>query len=108
MKKSFTLMEVLIATLILALVGVGALSLITQSISLIKESRDMVNASLIGENIAARDLLGLLPQWKIEGEQGIFKWKREVFPTQLPRIKLCKYIISWEGGKIEFLIVKEQ
>ncbi|MCD6364182.1 MAG: prepilin-type N-terminal cleavage/methylation domain-containing protein [Synergistetes bacterium] len=108
MKRSFTLMEVLIATLILALVGVGALSLITQSVSLIKESQDVLNATLLGENIATRDLLGLLPRWKIEGEQGIFKWKREIFPTQLPRIKLCKYTISWEGRKIEFVLVKEQ
>lgn len=108
MRKSFTLMEVLIATLILALVGVGALSLITQSISLIKESRDMVNASLLGENIATRDVLGLLPQWKIEGEEGIFKWKKEISSMHLPHIKLYKYIISWEGGKIEFFIVKER
>ncbi len=108
MRKSFTLMEVLIATLILALVGVGALGLITRSISLIKESHDMLNATLLGENIATKDLLGLLPRWKIEGEQGIFKWKREIFPTQLPHVKLCKYIISWEGRKIEFIIIKEQ
>ena len=108
MKKAFTLMEVLIATLILALVGVGALSLITQSVSLVRESQDLLKATLLGENLASKDLLGILPEWKIEGEQEGFKWEKEVIPAQISNLEFHKYIISCGGRKIELFIVKSR
>lgn len=73
MRSSFTLIEVLIATLILALVGVGTLSLITQSVSLVREARDLILLTLIAEDLATRDILDLLPDWEVRGEKEGFK-----------------------------------
>lgn len=108
MKSSFTLIEVLIATLILALVGVGVLSLVTQSISLVREARDLISLTLVAEDLTTRDILGLLSDWEVSGEKEGVKWSREVIPTQVPIIELRKYKVSRGGREIEFTIVKRR
>lgn len=108
MKNSFTLIEVLIATLILALVGVGVLSLVTQSISLVREARDLISLTLVAEDLTTRDILGLLSDWEVSGGKEGVKWSREVIPTQVPIIELRKYKVSRDGREIEFTIVKRR
>lgn len=108
MKSSFTLIEVLIATLILALVGVGVLSLVTQSISLVREARDLISLTLVAEDLTTRDILGLLSDWEVSGGKEGVKWSREVIPTQVPIIELRKYKVSRDGREIEFTIVKRR
>lgn len=107
-RSCFTLIEVLIATLILALVGVGTLGLVVQSISLIRESRDMVYMTLVLEDLVTRDILGLLPEWEMSGERDGFKWLRETIPTQLPILVLHKYTVNYNGRSIDFVIVKRR
>ncbi|MCS7233024.1 MAG: hypothetical protein N3C62_00690 [Synergistetes bacterium] len=108
MRSSFTLIEVLIATLILALVGVGTLSLITQSVSLVREARDLILLTLIAEDLATRDILDLLPDWEVRGEKEGFKWSREIVSTQISAIELRKYTVSKGGRSVDFLVVKRR
>lgn len=108
MRKSFTLIEVLIATLILALIGVGALSLVTRSLSMVREARDLLSITLVAEDLVSRDLLGLLPEWEVRGEREGFKWEREKISTQIPTVVLYKYTVTGGGRSVDFIIVKRE
>ncbi|GEM_PF-2246399 len=108
MRGAFTLIEVLIATLILALVGVGVLSLVTQSISLVREARDILSLTLVTEDLVTRDILGMLPDWEVRGEVEGFKWSKEAIPTQLSVFELRRYKVSKEGREVDFIIIKRK
>lgn len=108
LKNSFTLIEVLIATLILVLVGVGVLALVTQSISLIREAKDIISLTLIAEDLVTRDILELISDWEVSGEKEGAKWLRETISTQIPMIELRKYKVSRGGREIDFIVVKRR
>jgi len=108
MRSSSTLIEVLIATLILALVGVGALSLVTQSVSMVREAKDLLSMTLVAEDVVTRDLLDLLPEWEVSGEREGYKWSREEISTQIPNIVIRKYTVSSGGKSVDFIILKKE
>jgi prepilin-type N-terminal cleavage/methylation domain-containing protein len=112
----FTLLEVLIATAILAVTVVTLLGLHARNLALAAETADLTAAGVLAENvIAAAQLEPLLGEGVLEGDfsekrdddsenvvyggpdSSRFEWSREVLPTLLPALKQVRVRVSLDG-----------
>ena len=110
-ERGFTLLEVMIALAILALVGVAFLRAQASSVRLVNESVQVSLATLLAKEKMA----------EMEGEQNLepgkksgtseeawmtFRWEQKVTPADIPLLRKLEVAVSWmEGGgerRVEF------
>ena len=105
-KNGFTLLEVMIALAILALVGVAFLRAQAGSISLLDESSQISLATLLArEKMAELEGAGFPEVGKSEGAGGEafprFRWEQTVTPTELPVLRKGLVRVLWRDGSRE-------
>jgi general secretion pathway protein I len=98
-KSGFTLMEVMIATAILAIALVAVFQSQSQSISMSTDSRFMTTASLLAQSkMAEVETLSTLDNQSKDGDFGIdypqYTWHLEVSDTQLPQFKKVEVTVT--------------
>jgi general secretion pathway protein I len=105
-KQGFTLLEVMIALAILALVGVAFLRAQASSVRLVNESVQISLATLLAKEKMA----------ELEGDQTLetgkksgtaeeawmtFRWEQRVTPAEIPRLRKLQVAVSWMEGEAE-------
>jgi general secretion pathway protein I len=105
-KKGFTLLEVMIALAILALVGVAFLRAQAGSIRLVDESNQVSLATLLArEKMAEMEGTGFPEVGKNSGTGGeaypALRWEQVVTATELPAIRKALVRILWKDGTRE-------
>jgi len=106
MKKGFTLLEVMIALAILALVGVAFLRAQAGSVRLVDESSQISLATLVArEKMAELESVGFPEVGKTSGTGGEvyprFRWEQVVTSTELPVLRRALVRILWMDGTRE-------
>ncbi|MBP1722444.1 MAG: putative ral secretion pathway protein [Deltaproteobacteria bacterium] len=106
MRKGFTLLEVMIALAILAMVGVAFLRAQASSIRLVDESSQVSLATLLGrEKMAELESMGFPEVGKTSGTGGEayprFSWEQVVTSTELPILRKGLVRILWMDGTRE-------
>ena len=118
----FTLLEVLVAMLILSITLVAALQLVGGSLRLARTSADHVAATLLAGSLMSEATQNQAPpeEGSTEGTEGEFRWVRQVTlePTQLPfapiegktdRIRLARVSVEvrWgQGRRVELVTLR--
>ena len=102
-KRGFTLLEVMIALAILALVGVAFLRAQAGSIRLVDESNQVSLATLLArEKMAELEGMGFPEVGKNSGTGGeaypALRWEQVVTTTELPAIRKALVRILWRDG----------
>ena len=105
-KCGFTLLEVMIALAILALVGVAFLRAQAGSVHLVDESSQISLATLLArEKMAELEGLGFPEVGKNVGTGGEayprFRWEQVVTATQLPALRQGLVRVLWKDGTRE-------
>ena len=105
-KRGFTLLEVMIALAILALVGVAFLRAQAGSIRLVDESNQVSLATLLArEKMAELEGMGFPEVAKNSGAGGeaypALRWEQVVTTTELPAIRKALVRILWKDGTRE-------
>jgi general secretion pathway protein I len=105
-KRGFTLLEVMIALAILALVGVAFLRAQAGSIRLVDESNQVSLATLLArEKMAELEGMGFPEVGKNSGTGGeaypALRWEQVVTTTELPAIRKALVRILWKDGTRE-------
>jgi len=105
-KNGFTLLEVMIALAILALVGVAFLRAQAGSIRLLDESNQVSLATLLArEKMAELEGMGFPEVGKNSGtgEEAYprLRWEQVVTVTELPAIRKARVRILWKDGTRE-------
>jgi general secretion pathway protein I len=98
-KSGFTLMEVMIATAILAIALVAVFQSQSQSISMSTDSRFMTTASLLAQSkMVEVEAASTLDNQSKDGDFGIdypqYTWHLEVSDTQLPQFKKIEVTVT--------------
>ena len=106
MKKGFTLLEVMIALAILALVGVAFLRAQAGSVHLVDESSQVSLATLLArEKMAELESAGFPEVGKTSGTGGEayprFLWEQVVTSTELPILRRALVRVLWKEGPRE-------
>jgi len=104
--RGFTLLEVMIALAILALVGVAFLRAQAGSIRLVDESNQISLATLLArEKMAEMEGMGFPEVGKNSGTGGEaypkFRWEQVVSSTELPSIRQVLVRVLWKDGTRE-------
>ncbi len=99
----FTLLEVMIALAILALVGVAFLRAQAASVRLVDESAQISLATLLArEKMAELESLQFPELGKKSGEGGEafpgYQWEQVVSPTELPVLRQAVVRVFWKDG----------
>jgi prepilin-type N-terminal cleavage/methylation domain-containing protein len=106
--KGFTLLEVLVATLILGLAVVTLIQLSSQGLRLLKHSDDQQQAALLADRLArAADPIA---EGVETGREGAMTWERTVVlagaPDELippggpiPELRALTVTVRWEPGR---------
>ena len=102
----FTLLEVMIALAILALVGVAFLRTQASSVHLVDESAQISLATLLArEKMAELESADFPEAGKNSGEGGEafprYRWEREVSPTEIPALRKALVRVLWREGTKE-------
>ncbi len=102
----FTLLEVMIALAILALVGVAFLRAQASSVHLVDESAQISLATLLArEKMAELESLGFPETGKKEGSGGEefprYRWEQVVSPTELVSLRKAVVRVLWTEGTSE-------
>ncbi len=102
----FTLLEVMIALAILALVGVAFLRAQASSVQLLDESGQISLATLLArEKMAELESLGFPEAGKTSGRGGDafpgFRWEQVVSPTEIPILRQGLVRVLWKDGTRE-------
>jgi general secretion pathway protein I len=102
----FTLLEVMIALAILALVGVAFLRAQASSVQLLDESGQISLATLLArEKMAELESLGFPEAGKTSGEGGEafpgFRWEQVVSSTEIPILRQGLVRVLWKDGTRE-------
>jgi general secretion pathway protein I len=102
----FTLLEVMIALAILALVGVAFLRAQASSVRLVDESGQISLATLLAsEKMAELESLGFPEAGKTSGPGGEtfpqFRWEQVVSPTEIPILRQGLVRVFWKDGTRE-------
>jgi type II secretion system protein I len=105
-KCGFTLLEVMIALAILALVGVAFLRAQAGSIRLLDESNQISLATLLArEKMAELEGMGFPEAGKRSGTGGeaypALRWEQVVTGTELPAIRKALVRVLWKDGTRE-------
>lgn len=108
--RGFTLLEVMIAVAILAMVLVSLLGLKNRSVQDVAFAEHMTTATLLAKRIMTEAVLAvpLVPLEK-EGEFDDeefkdYQWKKIVAPTPLPAVLEVRVAVLWqEGGREEMV-----
>ena len=79
--EGFTLFEVLVAMIVLAVAVVAVLQLLGGGLRLARASADHVSATLLASAKLSEVPAGPLEEEEIEGEEGIYQWSRRVVLT---------------------------
>ncbi|MFP6600064.1 MAG: type II secretion system protein [Deltaproteobacteria bacterium] len=89
--KGFTLLEVLVATAVLAVAMVSLLGLHGRNLRLVADTQELTEAGLLASRLATTAKTGAFPslgttrgQTAIDDRAARFSWKRDVAPTGLP------------------------
>jgi general secretion pathway protein I len=106
MKKGFTLLEVMVALAILALVGVAFLRAQASSVRLVDESIQVSLATLLArEKMAELEGQGYPEVGKTSGAGGEayprFRWEQVVTSTDLPVLRRALVRVLWTEGARE-------
>jgi general secretion pathway protein I len=106
MKKGFTLLEVMIALAILALVGVAFLRAQAGSVRLLDESSQISLATLLArEKMAELESVGFPEVGRSSGTGGdayaLFSWEQVVTSTELPVLRRALVRVLWKDGTRE-------
>ena len=106
MKRGFTLLEVMIALAILALVGVAFLRAQASSVRLVDESSQISLATLLArEKMAELESMRFPEVGKTSGTGGEayarFRWEKIVTSTDLPILRKALVRVLWEEGNRE-------
>jgi general secretion pathway protein I len=106
MKRGFTLLEVMIALAILALVGVAFLRAQASSVRLLDESSQISLATLLArEKMAELESLGFPEVGKTSGTGGEayprYRWEKVVTSTDLPILRKVLVRVLWQEGDRE-------
>ena len=104
--RGFTLLEVMIALAIIALVGVAFLRAQGGSVRLVDESSQISLATLLArEKMAEMEGMGFPEVGKKSGDGGEvypkFRWEQVVSSTELPAIRKALVRILWKDGTRE-------
>jgi general secretion pathway protein I len=104
--SGFTLLEVMIALAILALVGVAFLRAQASSLQLIDESGQISLATLLArEKMAELESLGFPEAGKTSGAGGEafpgFRWEQVVSSTEIPILRQGLVRVLWKDGTRE-------
>jgi general secretion pathway protein I len=84
-EAGFTLLEVLVALVILSVTLVAALQLVGGSLRLARASADHVAATLLADGLLAETGPGPLPEGRRQGSDGPYRWVREVTAAEALR-----------------------
>ena len=105
-EQGFTLLEVMIALAILALVGVAFLRAQASSVRLVNESVQVSLATLLAkEKMAELEGEGTLEPGKKSGtaeEASItFRWEQRVAPAEIAALRKLQVAVLWMDGAVE-------
>lgn len=105
-EPGFTLLEVMIALAILALVGVAFLRTQANSVRLVNESVQVSLATLLAkEKMAELEGEGTLEPGKKSGtseEASVtFRWEQRVAPAEIPALRKLQVAVLWMDGAVE-------
>lgn len=98
--RGFTLLEVLVAVMIIALAFTGLLALHSRNLKMISRDQDMTRATLLLRELVAQAELD--PNYSevgnasgdFEGSPG-FHWERDVQNTALEELREIRFRVSW-------------
>ena len=99
-RRGFTLLEVLVAVMIIALAFTGLLSLHSRDLALVSRDQDMTRATLLMRELVAQ--VELFPEYSqlgtasgnFEGSPG-FSWQRDVRTTALDELREVHFRVVW-------------
>ncbi|HUI25146.1 MAG TPA: prepilin-type N-terminal cleavage/methylation domain-containing protein [Candidatus Kryptonia bacterium] len=99
-RRGFTLLEVLVAVMIIALAFTGLLSLHSRDLALVTRDQDMTRATLLMRELVAQ--VELFPDYSqlgtasgnFDGSPG-FSWQREVRSTALDELREVRFRVLW-------------
>jgi general secretion pathway protein I len=105
-RGGFTLLEVMIALAILAMVGIAFLRAQATSVRLISESNQITQATLLArEKIAEMETIGFAEAGKQSGGGGDFfpgyRWEQVILPTEIPSLQKALVRVLWKEGTQE-------
>jgi len=104
-RDGFTLLEVLVAVMIIALAFTGLLALHSRNLALVSRDQDLTRATLLMRELVAQ--VELFPDYSqlgtasgnFEGSPG-FSWERDVRSTALEELREVRFRVSWgERGR---------
>jgi type II secretion system protein I len=98
--RGFTLLEVLVAVMIIALAFTGLLGLHNRNLALIGRDQDRTRATLLMRELVAQ--AEIFPEYSelgnasgnFEGSPG-FRWEREVRSTALEELRQIRFRVRW-------------
>jgi len=103
--KGFTLLEVMLAVAIMALVLVSLLGLQSRSSKDVELAGHITTATLLAkrvmtESVLAKPLLPLEKEGEFEDEEfSDYSWKRVVSPTPVPQVMEVRVAVLWKEGE---------
>lgn len=100
MSRGFTLLEVLVAVMIIALAFSGLLALHNRNLAVIGRDQNMTRATLLMRELVAQ--AEIFPEYSelgtasgnFEGSPG-FSWEREVRSTPLEELREIRFRVRW-------------
>jgi len=106
--KGFSLLEVLVATLILGLAVVTLIQLSSQGLRLLKRSDDQQQAALLADRLART--VEPLAEGLETGQEGAMTWERRVAPSRapdelippsgpMPELRALTVTVRWGPGR---------
>lgn len=113
-QRGFTLLEVMIAVAILALVIVSLLGLKNRSVQDVMKAEHITTATLLAKRMMNEALVktplviaeeeGDFPEDQYGSRYRDYRWKKAVSETQFPQVKELRIAVLWkEGGHDEMV-----
>lgn len=107
-RGGFTLLETLVALLLLAGVVTTLLVTFNRHLSLVMDDRESTTATMLARS--SLDDPDFMARTETEGDFGAdfpgYSWKREQSDTGLVMLKRYQLTVSWQGGKRSLFLVK--